>query len=86
LEGIEIMERNRKTNDIRNLSNGPGKLTRALGIDKRHDGLDLTKDMLFIENSNDKFEIVKTTRIGLSKGQDLPLRFYIKNNEFVSKK
>jgi len=86
LEGIEIMERNRKTNDIRNLSNGPGKLTRALGIDKKHDGLDLTKDMLFIENSNDKFEIVKTTRIGLSKGQDLPLRFYIKNNEFVSKK
>ena len=86
LEGIEIMKRNRQTNDIRNLSNGPGKLTRALGIDKRHDGLDLTKDMLFIENSNDKFEIVKTTRIGLSKGQDLPLRFYIKNNEFVSKK
>jgi DNA-3-methyladenine glycosylase len=86
LEGIEIMERNRKTNDIRNLSNGPGKLTRALGIDKRHDSIDLTKDVLFIENSNDKFEIVKTTRIGLSKGQDLPLRFYIKNNEFVSKK
>jgi len=86
LEGIEIMKRNRQTNDIRNLSNGPGKLTRALGIDKRHDGLDLTKDMLFIENSKDKFEIVKTTRIGLSKGQDLPLRFYIKDNEFVSKK
>jgi DNA-3-methyladenine glycosylase len=86
LEGIEIMKRNRKINDVKNLTNGPGKLTQALGINKNHDGIDLTKGILFIEDSKEKFEIVKTTRIGLSKGQDLPLRFYVKNNEFVSKK
>jgi DNA-3-methyladenine glycosylase len=86
LEGIEIMKNNRKTNDIKNLTSGPGKLTKALGIEKRHDGLDLTKSDLFIEKSNEKFDIVKTTRIGLSKGEDLPLRFYIKDNDFVSKK
>jgi DNA-3-methyladenine glycosylase len=86
LEGVEIMEKNRKTNDVKNLTNGPGKLTQAFGIDKTHDSIDLTKDILFIENSKEKFDIVKTTRIGLSKGQDLPLRFYIEDNEFVSKK
>ncbi len=86
LEGIDLMKKNRKIDDIKNLTSGPGKLTQAFKINKTHDSIDLTKDVLFIENSNDKFEIVKTTRIGLSKGQDLPLRFYIKNNEFVSKK
>ena len=86
LEGIEIMKKNRKTNNIRNLTSGPGKLTKAFGIEKRHDGLDLTKSDLFIEKSNEKFDIIKTTRIGLSRGEDLPLRFYIKNNDFVSRK
>jgi len=80
------MKKNRKTNDIKNLTSGPGKLTKAFGIEKRHDGLDLTKSDLFIEKSNEKFKIVKTTRIGLSKGGDLPLRFYIKDNDFVSRK
>lgn len=86
LEGIEIMKKNRETNDIKNLTNGPGKLTKAFGIEKKHDGLDLTKSNLFIEKSNEKFKIVKTTRIGLSAGEDLLLRFYIKDNSFVSRK
>jgi len=86
LEGIEIMKKRRGINDIKNLTNGPGKLTKAFGIDKRHNGLDLTKDNLFIENSNEKFEIVNTTRIGISRGKERLLRFYIKDNEFVSKK
>lgn len=86
LEGIDIMKKRRKTNDIKNLTSGPGKLTQAFRIDKNHDGLDLTKEDLFIENHNDKFKIVTTTRIGLSAGQEKMLRYYIKNNEFVSKK
>ena len=86
LSGIGIMKRRRKINNIKNLANGPGKLTKAFGIDKKHNCVDLTKSNLFIENSNEKFKIVNTTRIGLSKGQEKLLRFYIKNNEFVSKK
>jgi DNA-3-methyladenine glycosylase len=85
LEGIEIMKRNRGISDTRNLTNGPGKLTKAFGIDKRHNGLDLTKDELFIEDSKEKVEVVKSTRIGLSQGRNKMLRFYIKNNRFVSK-
>jgi DNA-3-methyladenine glycosylase len=84
LEGIEIMKKRRGTNELSSLTNGPGKLTKAFGIDKRYDGHDLTTGVLFIENSNEKFEIVKTTRIGLSKGKEKILRFYIKDNSFVS--
>ncbi|MCX6819168.1 MAG: DNA-3-methyladenine glycosylase [Candidatus Aenigmarchaeota archaeon] len=84
LEGIEIMKKRRGTNEISSLTNGPGKLTKAFGIDKRYDGYNLIKAGLFIENSNEKFKIVKTTRIGLSKGKRKILRFYIKDNRFVS--
>jgi len=86
LEGIEVMKKIRGINEIDNLTNGPGKLTQAFDIDKRYDGCNLTKGDLFIENSNEKFKIVKTTRIGLSKGKEKLLRFYIKGNKFVSKK
>lgn len=86
LEGIELMKRRRMKDNIKNLTNGPGKLTKAFDIDKRHHELDMTEGSLFIEDSNEKFEIVTKTRIGLSAGEDLKLRFYIKNNEFVSKK
>jgi DNA-3-methyladenine glycosylase len=86
LEGIEIMKKNRGISDTKNLTNGPGKLTKAFKIDKRHNGLDLTKDELFIEDSSqERVEVVKSTRIGLSKGKSKMLRFYIKNNRFVSK-
>ena len=86
LEGIEAMKRKRKIKDIKNLTNGPGKLTKAFGIDKRYNGVDLTRNNMFIENSKEKFEIINTTRIGLSKGKEKLLRFYIKDNDFVSKK
>jgi DNA-3-methyladenine glycosylase len=85
LEGIEIMKRNRGVNDTRDLTNGPGKLTKAFGIDKSHDGLDLTGDELFIEDSDEKVKVARSTRIGISKGKNEMLRFYIKNNTFVSK-
>lgn len=84
LEGIESMKKRRGIDEINNLTNGPGKLTKAFGIDKKYDGYDLTKGDLFIENSNKKFEIVRKTRIGLSKGKEKLLRFYIKDNKFVS--
>ena len=86
LEGIELMKKRRGIDEIKNLTNGPGKLTNALRIDKSHDGLDLTGDDLFIDDHKENFDVVKTTRIGLSKGKEKLLRFYVKDNEFVSRK
>jgi DNA-3-methyladenine glycosylase len=83
-EGIELMKKRRGVDDIDNLTNGPGKLTKAFDVDKRYDGYDLTKGNLFIEDSSEREKIVKTTRIGLSDGKEKLLRFYIKDNKFVS--
>jgi DNA-3-methyladenine glycosylase len=86
IEGIEIMKKNRGINDIMKLTNGPGNLTKAFGIDKRHNGLDLTTDELYIEDTSpERIEVVKSTRIGLSKGKNKMLRFYVKNSRFISK-
>lgn len=86
VEGMELMKKQRGISEIKNLTNGPGKLTQALEINKSHDGLDLIGSDLFIEDNKEKIKMIKTTRIGLSKGKEKLLRFYIKNNEFVSKK
>jgi DNA-3-methyladenine glycosylase len=86
MEGIEVMRKRRGVEEMKNLTNGPGKLTQALGINKSHDGIDLTSGNLFIEDNREDFRIVKATRIGLSKGKEKLLRFYIKGNEFVSRK
>ncbi len=85
LEGIEIMKKNRGIDNGKNLTNGPGKLTKAFGIDERHNGLDLTGDELFVEDSDERVDVAKSTRIGISKGKSKLLRFYIKGNKFVSR-
>ena len=85
LHGVELMQKRRKTTVIENLCNGPGKLTQAFGITKKHNNQSLLTGELLICNNREKPEIVCGKRIGLSMGQDLELRFYIKANRFVSK-
>jgi len=85
VEGITIMQRRRSTKKIENLLSGPGKLTQAFGITKKHNNLSLQDGPLYIFNNKIKPEIVCTTRIGLTEGKDLELRFYIKDNCFVSR-
>jgi len=75
----------RKTIKIENLCNGPGKLTQAFGITKEHNNLCLLTGELQIHDNREKPEIKTSTRIGLSAGQDLELRFFIAGNRFVSK-
>jgi DNA-3-methyladenine glycosylase len=84
LKGVEIMKKNRKMQEIICLTNGPGKLTQALCIGKEHNGMDLTKNEVFIEDSDEKVDIVRSKRIGITKGTDRLLRFYAKGSEFVS--
>ena len=84
LSGIALMQRRRKTKKIENLCSGPGKLTQAFGITRKHNNLSLMDGPIFIYNSRVKPEIITTTRIGLSAGKELMLRFYIKGNSFVS--
>jgi len=85
VEGIETMKKNRDTNDTKNLANGPGKLTKAPDINKNQNGLDLTGDELYTEDSDERVEVAEPVRIGLSKGKSKLLRFYVRGNRFVSK-
>lgn len=89
LEGIKIMAKNRKKPDkeLSNLCNGPAKLCQSFEIDKKCNGHDLrTKPLqLILKPPLNPEEIVQTTRVGISRGQDIPWRFYIKGNSYVSK-
>ena len=66
-KGITIMEKNRKITELKNLANGPGKLTQAFAITNKHYGLDLTrKSKLYItEGVNISKKISETPRIGI---------------------
>ena len=100
LEGLEAMYENRykkeyispKRREIINLTNGPAKLVMAYGITKKDFyGRDLVTDpSIWLEDGEDLEDknIVKTTRINIdyAKSRDYLLRFYIKDNPFVSKK
>ena len=92
IEGIDLMKkrRNIKTNS-HNLTNGPGKLCQALGITKTFNNKSLMDDNIWIEDTDyiipDK-NILSAPRIGVDyAGEDaqLPYRFYIKNNKWISK-
>ncbi len=71
----------------RDLTSGPGKLTQALAITRAHNGVDVTRGDLIVcaPRASVPFEIEVSKRIGITKCADLPLRFTIKGNRFVSR-
>ncbi|HEX5850416.1 MAG TPA: DNA-3-methyladenine glycosylase [Rubrobacter sp.] len=82
LEGEELMARRRGRQS--DLCNGPGRLTQALGIDLAFDGQDLTSGELTISEGERPDGVVETTRIGISRGTDLPWRYLVENDRNVS--
>lgn len=85
LTGIEIMERRRGGRPPTELCNGPGKLAQALGITLTLNGIDLEGDEVFIEEDGSvPAEVATSTRVGLSRGRNLPWRFFIPGSAFLS--
>jgi DNA-3-methyladenine glycosylase len=90
LDGIELMERHRKTMRLLDLTRGPGRLAAALQIDRRHDGLDLCASgelwlgTLVRAKAYPAPVVAKTVRIGISRAAHRILRFYERGNPFVS--
>ena len=93
-EGLDLMEERRlKSSKLtqmkpKDLCSGPGKLVQAMGINKHMNdwhildsGLKIVPPKIQIADN----EIITTTRIGITQGADLPYRFYLKGNKFVSK-
>ena len=70
------MVKNRKTNVISNLVNGPGKLTQAMQITTKQYNIDLTKNStLFISDGIKPTKILTKSRIGIKVGIDKPWNF-----------
>lgn len=86
LDGLEIARRNRNTQSCSGLSNGPGKLTKAMSITRAHNGVDLVKrSELYIRDpkTNGRLEISNSGRIGIKNGKDKLWRFYVKDDMSV---
>ena len=82
LEGRTLMVRRRGREP--RLCKGPGRLTQALGVDLTKDGHDLTGGVLRISRGEPPGEVVATTRIGITRGTELPWRYLVLGDENVS--
>jgi DNA-3-methyladenine glycosylase len=82
VEGQDLMTRRRGR--TRDLCNGPGRLTQALGVDLAYDGHDLTSGDLTISEGDHPEGIVETTRIGTTRGTELPWRYLVEGDRNVS--
>lgn len=89
-EGLSVMTALRGISNVRLLTNGPGKLTRALMVDKSFHKKPLytVEYGLWIEEGVKVgfSEVAKSKRIGVSKDLPQELRFYIRGNPYVSKR
>ncbi len=94
VDGINDMVKNRfgkklpDDKDIFNLTNGPGKVCKSFGINLKHSGIDLTGDKSYLIDSplRKNEEVGVSRRIGISKSIELPWRFFIKDNPYISRK
>lgn len=91
LEGIERMRERRPARRDRELTSGPGKLCQAFGLDRSFNGEDLMGERVWIEAAENRLaprQITSGPRIGIDYAEeykDKPWRFWIKDNQYVSR-
>lgn len=85
-EGIALMRLNRGVERLRDLARGPGRLATALRIDTGLDGIDLCQKgpLRLGRGDAEPGKIGRSIRIGISQDAHRPLRFYLRDNPFVS--
>jgi DNA-3-methyladenine glycosylase len=86
--GLELMRARRGRERDEDLCSGPGKLTQALGIDLEHNGSDLGAGPIVIDARPAGWKrpsLVAGPRVGITKAADLPWRFAVAGNRFVSR-
>lgn len=91
VSGIEIMRERRGTMKDQNLTSGPGKICVAFGIDASFNGADLLKGKVYLEKYKafTHSQISAGKRIGIDYAEEFAekeWRFWVKNNQFVSRK
>ncbi len=87
--GVELMRQRAKTNREERLASGPGRLCRALGIEREMNGADLTGGRLFLRPGRAAAaEVAVAARIGIDyagEAREWPLRFFLAGNRCVSR-
>lgn len=86
--GVELMEARRGITNLRNLTNGPGKLTKALAITMADYGRIFWEPPLYITKGISPASISQGKRVGIEntgEAKDYPWRFWITDNPFVSR-
>ena len=88
IDGIKTMKNFRPVKKEINLTNGPGKLTKAFNITKKLNGIDLTNSSLMIarKKTEPEFNVGRASRIGIKTGLHFLERYYIVENKYVSVK
>ena len=91
VEGIEVMRKRRQGQPDHNLTTGPGKLSIAMGIDRKLDAADLLGDRVWLEQGRTipRSQIASGPRIGIDYAEEWiekPWRFWIRDNPFVSRR
>lgn len=86
ISGVDLMERNRGLTKLRDLTRGPGRLAQAFAIDLSLQGHDLCRrGALWLGKDGYKAGAIgKSKRIGITKNAEPLLRFFVKDNPFVS--
>jgi DNA-3-methyladenine glycosylase len=86
LDCIELMKTRRNTTVQTRLTNGPGKLVQAFAIDPAHHGEPVGQTIkLMAQTERRGMEVATGKRIGITKSKNLPWRFWIKDNPYVSR-
>jgi DNA-3-methyladenine glycosylase len=83
--GISAMRRRRGLHDERSLCSGPGKLTQALAITDKHNGLPLDAPPIALHARPRTREVVTGLRIGITKAVELPWRYGLAGSAYLSK-
>jgi len=97
-EGISLMKKRRKIEELFNLCSGPAKICQAFGIDRSHNGVSLfsSRSPILIKEGErrqkgarrkeGREELIWTSRIGIREGKDRLWRAYLKGSPFISVK
>lgn len=86
LAGESLMSFRRKNQKKENWTNGPGRLTRAMGIEMSHNRESLMGPKIFVMDDGFQIrgEILCSPRVGLNQGKDLPWRYFLSDSQYVS--
>ena len=85
LAGLALMKRRRGTSVLKNVCSGPAKFCQAFGITGKDNGCKIGNDFAIYDAPNiPKSDIGISARVGISSGKNLPWRFYIKGNQYIS--